>query len=71
MLRAELAKAGVSREAVEAALAEAGPDEVATIRELARRRANQYRDPQKLMAYLARQGFSYGKIKEALEEGLE
>lgn len=44
--------------------------EVANIQEIAQRKRKQsrYQDPQKLMAYLSRQGFNYGLIKRALEE---
>jgi regulatory protein len=62
-LRFELSKLGLSREIIDLAMQEVGPDEIELVVALIRRRERQYSDRQKLMAYLARQGFGYDKIK--------
>jgi regulatory protein len=67
-LQAELSAKGVKNEqqvkAIEAY------DERAALRRIIekKRRHSRYQDPQKFLAYLARQGFSYDLIKETLEE---
>ena len=43
-------------------------DDIEAIRELVAKRGHRYPDKQKLMAYLARQGFDYGSIKTVLTE---
>lgn len=43
-------------------------DERQILRDLADRKRSRYPDTQKLMAYLARQGYSYDDIKSVLEE---
>lgn len=71
-LQAELRQKGVADEYVQQALADDddGYDEVAALRELIakKRRQIRYQDDQKLMQYLARQGFGYDLIKSALAE---
>lgn len=65
----ELKQKGIDSEIINDVLAEIDRDtEVAQIKLLIERkkRLSQYQDPQKLMAYLARQGFSYDQIKQAL-----
>ncbi len=70
-LEQELQAKGVPRDDIAAAL-----DEVSDEAELAgvvsvierKRGQSQYQDPQKLMAYLARQGYPYDLIKKALEQ---
>jgi len=64
-LRFELMKLGVGKDAIEAAVGEPA-DEAGAAHELALKKQRQYPDEQKLMAYLARQGFSYDNIKQAL-----
>jgi regulatory protein len=69
-LEQELMTKGVSRGDIAMALADLGEDgEIAGLVELAekKRRLPQYQEESKLMGYLARQGFSYERIKRALE----
>jgi regulatory protein len=68
-LAAELAKKGIDRDVAQIALADSSQDDeiqslVAIIER--KRRLSQYNDTQKLIGYLARQGYQYGQIKEAL-----
>ncbi len=67
-LRMELKQKRISDEIIDKALEEDEADETAILRELIdkKRRQTRYKDDQKLIAYLARQGFSYPDIKEAL-----
>ncbi len=67
----ELRVKRVSNEAAERALAEDETDEQAVLADLITRKRKQtrYQDDQKLMQYLAGQGFSYGDIKDALKVG--
>lgn len=69
-LEQELMAKGVSRDDIREALSEFGGDlELEALVELAAKkvRLSQYSDPQKLMGYLGRQGYSYDLIKKALE----
>lgn len=68
-LAQELAAKGVAREVVEAALQEIEPDqEVEALKNLIQRKQKlpAYGDERKLVAYLQRQGYRWGLIKEAL-----
>jgi regulatory protein len=70
-LQLELKKKHVSSEVIDQVISEDETDEPDMLRELIRRKRQQskYRDDElKLMQYLARQGFSYGDIKDALAE---
>jgi regulatory protein len=70
-LQLELKKKHVSAEVIDEVLAEDETDESAMLRDIIIRKRQQtkYReDEMKLMQYLARQGFSYGDIKDALSE---
>lgn len=66
----ELRAKRVPDDAVKRALDEDEADERAILTELITRKRKQtrYRDDQKLMQYLAGQGFNYGDIKAALED---
>ena len=66
----ELKVKRVPEHIIETVLAEDTTDEQAILRELIQKKQQQqkYQDSEKLMQYLARQGFSYGDIKSALEE---
>lgn len=69
-IKAELARKGISREIASEVMEDDG-DELARLHELAvkKQKIARYKaDPQKLMAYLARQGFSYDDIKTVLGE---
>lgn len=67
-LKQELMQKGVAKDIIDSSLAEADLDEAEALRELIRKRRHRYDSEQKLMAYLARQGFSYPLIKDALAE---
>jgi regulatory protein len=69
-IRAELASKGVDREVVTQA-AERGGDEQERLRALVTKKSRLPRykaDPQKLLQYLARQGYDYDDIKRVLAE---
>lgn len=65
-LQAELQVKGVSRTIVERYLAESVRTDEAEIMKVIAKKRKRYPDDQKLMQYLARQGFSYDDIKQAL-----
>ena len=65
-LQAELQAKGVSRSVIEVYLAESDRSDEDEIQKVIAKKARRYDDPQKLIQYLARQGFSYDQIKEAL-----
>lgn len=66
----ELRKKHVNEEIIEQAVGTEADDERAALRAVIinKRRQTKYQDDLKLMQYLARQGFNYGDIKEALAE---
>ncbi|MDP9129905.1 MAG: RecX family transcriptional regulator [Candidatus Binatota bacterium] len=66
----ELRKKHVAGEIIEAAVGtEAEHEQVALLTMIeVKRRQSKYQDDLKLMQYLARQGFSYGDIKSALQD---
>ena len=68
-LTAELRQKRVSDEIIEQVLAEDEADEQDILKKLIAKKRQQarYKDDLKLMQYLACQGFSYGDIKEALQ----
>ena len=65
----ELRKKRVADEVIQAAVGSEQQDEQAALQAIieSKRRQSRYRDDLKLMQYLARQGFSYGDIKAALQ----
>lgn len=65
----ELRQKGISSDLIEAALQADATTDVDTLRELIERKRRQakYTDDSKLMQYLARQGYSYTDIKNALQ----
>lgn len=67
-LQAELAGKGVNRSIVDTLLSETERSDEEEIKKIILKKANKYDDEQKLIAYLARQGFSYDDIKEALSK---
>ncbi len=69
-LTMELRSKRLADEVIQAVMAEDETDELDVLRtEIARRRTqSRYQDNQKLMQYLARQGYSYGDIKTVLSE---
>lgn len=69
-LVAELRKKHVAADIIEAVVGTETKDEQAALRMVIERQRRQikYQNNEKLMQYLARQGFSYGDIKAALED---
>ncbi len=67
-LQAELFSKGVAAEVIEEAMRASPRDEGSEIQKIIEKKASKYDDPQKLIAYLARQGFSYDTIQAALRE---
>lgn len=67
-LSLELKQKRISDEIISKVLAEDETDELEVIKTLISKKRSQtrYQDPQKLMSYLAGQGFGYGDIKQAL-----
>lgn len=65
-LQLELKLKRVPEDVVTQVLAEDETDERQTLRDLIEKKRARYPDQQKLMQYLARQGFSYDDIKSAL-----
>lgn len=68
-LRLELRQKQVPGEIIDTVLSEDTVDDLQVLKELIARKRKQsrYQDDLKLMQYLARQGFNYGDIKEALQ----
>lgn len=66
-LRSELSGKGVSSEIIEKVMAGSERSDDQEIDKIIQKKYSRYDDQQKLMAYLARQGFSYDDIKEAIE----
>ena len=68
-LRLELRQKRIADDIIRGALAEEEADEREALRDLIekKRKQTRYQDDQKLIAYLARQGFSYGDIKAMME----
>lgn len=67
-LQAELQSKGVDRAIVEKYLDESERNDSDELRKIIVKKRGRYEDEQKLIAYLARQGFTYDDIKSALEE---
>ena len=66
-LRAELLQKGVSGVIIEQVFAETSRNDAEEIRKIIEKKAKRYPDQQKLVAYLARQGFSFDEINRALK----
>ncbi len=69
-LVAELRQKGVASELIDRAVGTEDYDETAALREIIikKRKQARYQDEQKLLQYLARQGFGYDMIKTTLSE---
>jgi regulatory protein len=65
-LQAELRSKGVESSVIDRYLAESSRSDEDEIGKIIAKKRNRYPDDQKLMQYLARQGFSYDDIKDAL-----
>lgn len=67
-MKMELMKKGIRSDIIEKVLSESDDfDETESLKKLIQKKRGHYDDERKLIAYLARQGFSYDKIKSALE----
>lgn len=67
-LQSELAAKGVNRSIIDSLLANSERNDQDEIRKIIDKKSSRYDDEQKLIAYLARQGFSYEDIKNALSD---
>lgn len=67
-LQMELRSKGVDAAYIDSALANTERDELDDLRKVVAKKRARYTDEQKLMAYLAGQGFSYDDIKTVLNE---
>lgn len=67
-LTAELRAKGVESSVIEQVLAESDRRDEDELQKMIAKKRSKYEDEQKLIAYLARQGFSYDDIKSALRE---
>lgn len=67
-LSAELSAKGVDRTIIESLLGETDRSDEDEIKKIIDKKRPRYDDDQKIMAYLARQGFSYDDIKSALDD---
>lgn len=67
-LQSELSQKGVKSDIIEKYLSESVRSDAEEIQKIIAKKAKRYPDEQKLIAYLARQGFSYDDIKTALRQ---
>lgn len=67
-LQAELSAKGVNSEIISAVLEESDRSDSDELKKIIIKKAPKYDDTQKLIAYLARQGFRYSDIQEALAD---
>lgn len=70
-LMAELAQKGVDSTVVETVISESDRTDTDELRKMIAKKRSKYTDEQKMIAYLARQGFTYQDIKLALESEVE
>lgn len=66
-LRSELKQKRIANDIIDEVLRDDTTDEQEVLKQLIERKLKRYPDQQKLMAYLARQGFRYDDIKQALK----
>ena len=67
-LKSELFSKGVSSDIIEQVLSESSRNNEDEIQKIIAKKAKRYTDEQKLIAYLARQGFSFDEIKKAISK---
>lgn len=67
-LTMELRVKGVSAEVIESVVARSPRSDIDELTKIIEKKRSRYVDDQKLMQYLARQGFSYDDIKSALDQ---
>jgi regulatory protein len=65
-LTSELSKKGVRSDIIQDVLAGSDRNDLSELTKIIEKKARRYDDEQKLMAYLARQGFGYEDIKQAI-----
>ena len=65
-LKSELFSKGVSSDIIEQVLSESNRNDEDEIQKIIAKKAKKYTDEQKLIAYLARQGFSFDEIKKVI-----
>lgn len=70
-LRAELAAKGVAKDIIEEMVVESRRDDKSELAKMIVKKRGRYPDDQKLLQYLARQGFGYDDIRAALEDAAE
>lgn len=66
-LRLELRQKGISPDLINEALAASDRQDAIELQKVIKQKASKYDDPQKLMVYLVRQGFSYDDVKQAMQ----
>jgi recX family len=67
-LKSELFSKGVSSDIIEQVLSESNRNDEDEIQKIIAKKAKKYTDEQKLIAYLARQGFSFDEIKKVISK---
>jgi len=67
-LIAELRSKGVDQTIIDRHVSDSSRSDEDELKKVIAKKQSRYTDPQKMMQYLARQGFSYDDIKEALSE---
>lgn len=70
-LQSELSTKGITSEIIQTVLYDSERNDGEELQKIIAKKASKYDDPQKLIAYLARQGFRYDDIKEALNTLIE
>lgn len=66
-IQSELAQKGVDQQIIEEVLQGTSRNERDELRKIIARKSNRYKNPQKLIQYLIRQGFNYSDILEELD----
>ena len=67
-LKSDLFSKGVSSDIIKQVLSESNRNDEDEIQKIIAKKAKRYTDEQKLIAYLARQGFSFDEIKKAISK---
>lgn len=67
-IRAELQSKGVAKSIIDTVIGESDREDSTEIMKIIKKKAGRYDSEQKLIAYLARQGFSYDDIRTALDQ---
>ena len=67
-LRQDLVKKGIAKDLIDEVLASSTRRDNGELQKVLIKKAQRYTDPQKLIAYLVRQGFDYDDVKQAVVE---